>query len=86
MDNSTHNGHSTHRSTARSPRDDQTLTEMVQAQPVISIAIAAAAGFVLGGGMRSRNGVALLAFIGQLAMRDAMGNIVNGTFGGSNDV
>ena len=83
MDKSTHNGHSTR--SARSSHADQTLTEMVQAQPVVSIAIAAAAGFVLGGGMRARNGVALLAFIGQMAMRDAMGSIVNGAWGNSND-
>ena len=52
--------------------------EIIQEQPVVCLAIAAAAGFVLGGGMRRTNGLALLALIGQMAMRDALGNIVSG--------
>lgn len=78
MDKSTANGKTTPQSDSQSRHADNTLTELVQEQPVLSLAIAAATGFVLGGGMRARNGVALLALIGQLAMRDALGNIVSG--------
>ncbi|HLI80653.1 MAG TPA: hypothetical protein VKV03_11765 [Candidatus Binataceae bacterium] len=85
MDKSTANGNSTRRSDSQSRPEDRTLTELVQEQPVVSLAIAAATGFVLGGGMRARNGVALLALIGQIAMRDALGNIVSGALGNSHD-
>jgi hypothetical protein len=85
MDSSTGNGQSTQQGDSRSRHQDNTLTELVQEQPVVSLAIAAAIGFVLGGGMRTRNGVALLALIGQIAMRDALGNVVNGGWGNGHD-
>jgi hypothetical protein len=76
MENSTQNG--THQRDSTSRDGDRTLIEIIQEQPVVCLAIAAAAGFVLGGGMRRTNGLALLALIGQMAMRDALGNIVSG--------
>ena len=81
MENETRNGTSrgSHRSKAR--RGDLSLTEIIQEQPVTSLAIAVAAGFILGGGVRSSNGIALLALIGQVAMRDAVGNIVSDALG-----
>jgi hypothetical protein len=76
MENSIQNG--TQQRDSASRNSDRTLIDIVQEQPVVCLAIAAAAGFVLGGGMRRTNGLALLALIGQMAMRDALGNIVNG--------
>ena len=73
-----HNGHSTHSHDSKARHDQRTLVELVQDQPIACLAVAAAAGFVLGGGMRRANGLALLALIGQMAMRDALVNMVNG--------
>ncbi len=81
MENSTQNG--THQRDSTSRHGDRTLTEIIHEQPVACLAIAAAAGFVLGGGMRRTNGLALLALIGQVATRAALGNIVNGALGNS---
>jgi hypothetical protein len=78
MEKSAENGKSTHQSESTSRHGDRSLIEIVQEQPVACLAIAAAAGFVLGGGMRRTNGLALLALMGQMAMRDALGQIVNG--------
>ena len=82
MENATQNGTSNGLGSS-SRRGDLSFTEMVKEQPVMWLAIAAAAGFVLGGGVRRSNGVALLMLIGQTAMRDALGQFVSDTLGNS---
>jgi hypothetical protein len=77
MENENHNGSSPASDRARPRRNDLSLTEIIQEQPVTGLAVAMAAGFILGGGMRSTNGLALLALIGQVAMRDALGTLVS---------
>ena len=47
------------------------LREYVRDEPVTSLAIAAGAGFIVGGGVSTRLGLALLDFIGRIAVREA---------------
>jgi hypothetical protein len=81
MEHETQNGISTHSHRKTSRGHDLSLTEIVQEQPITSLAVAIAAGFILGGGVRRTHGLALLMLLGQMAMRDAVGNIVNGALG-----
>jgi hypothetical protein len=73
---STH--HSTHNGRARgngseSHSGSRSFGELVAEQPVTSLAIAAAAGFVLGGGARRSGGLTILALLIQVAMREGLG-------------
>ena len=45
------------------------LVDYVRAEPLRSVTIAATAGFILGGGLNSRVGLALFAFAGRIALR-----------------
>jgi hypothetical protein len=45
------------------------MVDYVRAEPLKSVAVATAAGFILGRGLNSRVGLALLAFAGQIALR-----------------
>ena len=45
-------------------------------QPLAAMAIAAAAGFVVGGGMGSRPGLVILALLGRKAVRETATNFV----------
>jgi hypothetical protein len=58
---------------SRSRSEDRTWTEIVQKDPVACMAIAAAAGFVLGGGVRRAGSLAILTMLGQLAVREVFG-------------
>lgn len=76
-------------STNQSTRDvhanghaDRTLTEIIREQPIASLAIAAAAGFVFGGGVRRST---ILAMLVQIAMRQALGDLVTETLGHGHD-
>ena len=64
---STRNGHAKGSESAAKPA---TFTELIAAQPVTSIAVAAAAGFILGGGARKTGGLSILALLIQVAMRE----------------
>jgi hypothetical protein len=55
-----------------STSDDQrsrNLVEYIRAEPLKSVTVVTAAGFILGGGLNSRVGLALLAFAGRIALR-----------------
>ena len=42
-------------------------------QPVTSLAVAAAAGFILGGGAKGTGGLTILGLLVQVAMREGLG-------------
>ena len=85
MNKSTSNGNSGRGHGSSSRHADRTLTQAVQDQPIVSLTIAAVAGFVLGGGPRSAGGLSILALLGQLAMREACGELVSGSWGNGHD-
>lgn len=80
-EHSNQNGDS-HRAESRArhrPRRDESaskddLTDIIKAQPIVCLAIAASAGFILGGGARSSGGIAILAAIARIAAREALGD------------
>jgi hypothetical protein len=51
----------------------------IKAKPLKALGLAAFAGFVIGGGHRSRLGIALLWFVGKNAMRGAISSAITGT-------
>ena len=59
-------------------RELETLGEYIKEEPLKSIAIASAAGFIFGGGAKSRIGLAALAMVGKTAMRGAATNLIVG--------
>ncbi len=48
------------------------LTPQIKQNPLTTIGVAALAGFVIGGGMRSRFGTAVLLLIARMALRDVV--------------
>jgi hypothetical protein len=64
---SNHNGHAKEN---RAPSKAGTFTELIAEQPVTAVAVAAAAGFILGGGARRMGGLTILALLIQVAMRE----------------
>jgi hypothetical protein len=58
-----------------------TATERVRERPLFFLGIAGLAGFVVGGGIRSRTGAAILMLIGRIWIRrtatDALANALN---------
>jgi hypothetical protein len=80
-EHSKQNGHSqraqsrpTHRHSPEEPASNDELTEIIKAQPIVCLAIAGAAGFIVGGGARSPGGIAILAAIARVAAREALGD------------
>jgi hypothetical protein len=57
---------------------DRDLSEYISDEPLTALAIAAAAGFILGGGASSRLGLAALAMVGKIALRGAATNFLVG--------
>jgi hypothetical protein len=45
------------------------VCDYVRDEPLRSLAVATAAGFILGGGLNSRIGLAMLTFAGRIALR-----------------
>jgi ElaB/YqjD/DUF883 family membrane-anchored ribosome-binding protein len=58
--------------------DLRQLESTIREKPMQAAAIAAAAGFLVGGGMGTRWGAAILTFAGRKAARDTAGNLVSG--------
>jgi ElaB/YqjD/DUF883 family membrane-anchored ribosome-binding protein len=58
--------------------DLRQLESTIRDKPVQAAAIAAAAGFLFGGGMGTRWGAAILTLAGRKAARDTAGNLVSG--------
>ena len=50
-------------------RRERDVSEFVREEPLTALAIAGAAGFILGGGLDSRIGLALLTIVGRIALR-----------------
>jgi hypothetical protein len=84
MNTSVHNGDGNQGHDA-SCDDDRSLTDVIKEQPLACLAIAAAAGFVLGGGIRRAGGFTILTLLGQIIMRDAIGEFVTETLGDRHD-
>ncbi|HSU91106.1 MAG TPA: hypothetical protein VLI44_06640 [Sporolactobacillaceae bacterium] len=64
----------------RSHGRDRDLAEYINDEPLTALAIAGAAGFILGGGASSRIGLAALAMVGKIALRGAATNFLVGLF------
>ena len=56
------------------------IGEHIDDEPLTTLAIAGAAGFILGGGASSRLGLAALAMVGKIALRGAATNFLVGLF------
>ena len=54
------------------------IENSIRDRPLRSIAIAAAAGFIVGGGMATRPGVAILAMFGRTAVKETATNLMTG--------
>ena len=52
-------------------RRERDIGDFVREEPLTALAIAGAAGFILGGGANSRIGLALLTIVGRIALRGA---------------
>jgi hypothetical protein len=66
-------------------RRRRNLDEYVRDEPLTALAIAVTAGFILGGGAATRVGRAALGFVGQTALRGAVGNLLVGMLMGSRE-
>lgn len=73
MDQSIGNGHYGGESDARLPSKHTSWTEILTEEPIAWMVIAVAAGFVLGGGARRSGGLAILTMLGQLVVREVLG-------------
>ena len=58
--------------------DLKQLEAKIGDKPMPALAIAAAAGFIVGGGLATRVGVAVLALFGRKAASETAGNFVSG--------
>ena len=65
-------------SAARRPE----LGQYVRDEPFTALAIAAAAGFIVGGGLNSRSGRAMLTMVGRLALQSAATSLLAGMVAG----
>jgi ElaB/YqjD/DUF883 family membrane-anchored ribosome-binding protein len=54
--------------------DLEAVEDRIRDQPLLSMAIAAGAGFIIGGGLASSPGLALLGLFGRTAARDTVTN------------
>ena len=61
---------------------DKTLTEIIKEQPIAALAIAAAAGYVFGGGVRRST---ILAMLVQIAVRQGLSNMVSDALGNTHN-
>ena len=61
------------------------MVDYVREEPLRSLAVATAAGFILGGGLNSRIGLALLTFAGRLALRGVVTSSLVELITGSHD-
>ena len=64
----------------RSHGRDRDIGEYIKDEPLTALAIAGAAGFILGGGASSRIGLAALAMVGKVALRGAATNFLVALF------
>ena len=55
----------------RRPRQRDYVGEYVRETPITALAIAATAGFLIGGGLKNRLGLAILGIVGRVAIQGA---------------
>ena len=69
-----------------SPSHDygNSVREQIREAPFTSLAIAAAAGFIVGGGGRTRIGNAMLAIVGRMALQSAASSFIAAIVTGDN--
>jgi hypothetical protein len=61
------------------------VSEYVRDEPFTALAIAAVAGFVLGGGVNRRIGLAVLTIAGRIALRSVATGLIVGMVTGTHD-
>jgi hypothetical protein len=61
------------------------MVDCVREEPLRSLAVATAAGFILGGGLNSRIGLALLTFVSRMALRGVVTSSLVELITGSHD-
>ena len=61
------------------------VVEYVRDEPLAALAIAGVAGFVLGGGVNRRIGLAMLAIVGRIALRSVATSLIVGVVTGGHD-
>ena len=60
----------------RRRRRNRDIGEYIKEEPLTSLAIAGGVGFIVGGGAKSRIGLALLSIVGRIALRGAVTSFV----------
>jgi hypothetical protein len=65
-------------------RGVQSLNQHVKDAPLSSLAIAVAAGFIVGGGFKNRVGLAVLGLVGRIAIQNFASNFLSAVMAGSN--
>lgn len=71
--------------TASPRRRPGRVGEYVRDEPLGALALAAAAGFVVGGGLKSRIGQALLTIVGRIALQSAAASLIAGMVAGTHE-
>ena len=70
---------------ANSAARHRNVGEYVRDEPLTALAIAAVAGFVLGGGVNRRIGLAMLTTVGRIVLRGVATSLIVGMVTGSHD-
>jgi hypothetical protein len=60
----------------RRRRRNRDIGEYIKEEPLTSLAVAGGLGFIVGGGAKSRIGLALLSIVGRMALRGAVTSFV----------
>jgi len=68
----------------RSPRQ-RDVAEYIRDEPLTALAIATAAGFILGGGVNRRIGLVMLTIAGRIALRGVTTSLIAGMVTGGHD-
>jgi DUF883 C-terminal glycine zipper region len=61
------------------------VDEYVRDEPLGSLALAAAAGFIVGGGLNRRIGQAMLTIVGRIALQSAAASFITGMVAGTHE-
>jgi hypothetical protein len=61
------------------------VDEYVRNEPLTALSLAAAAGFIVGGGLKSRIGQAMLAIVGRIALQSAAASLIAGMVVGTHE-